>query len=157
MNTKDLEMQKIMNIAYEKWQTNKWSKDEFWNQLTMKEKTAVSLGNLNYQVCNGGFSQWYFNEYYELQINFLISLFEKISKEKHPLLSQVKELVLVAHNLIQGYEEEKNSNYDYEDDYEEQQYLEEELHKGLDQLDIQYYSLKEEDLLTEMNNFVINI
>ena len=56
--------QKLMNSAYNKWQTiyKGHSYEEFVNELPQKEQQAVILGNLNYQVCNGQmFSIFYSN------------------------------------------------------------------------------------------------
>ncbi len=56
--------QNTMNTAYEKWQAaGDISYESFVSNLTEAERTAVLLGNLNYQVCNGGFRQWIDNGY----------------------------------------------------------------------------------------------
>lgn len=61
-----------MDAAYERWQANErlareynplerelhWSKEQFRAQLSPQERLAVSIGNLNYQVQNGGWEQW---------------------------------------------------------------------------------------------------
>lgn len=57
-------LQTSVNAAYSRWQANSsWSMEDFWDSLDAKERFAVFLGNLNYQVENGGFSQWFFNRY----------------------------------------------------------------------------------------------
>lgn len=57
--------QSLMDAAYARWQTNQgqWSKEVFWDQLDAQERFAVFMGNLNYQVENGGFFQWWDNRY----------------------------------------------------------------------------------------------
>jgi hypothetical protein len=56
--------QAVMNGAYEKWQ-NGWSYENFLDHLTYLERCVVVTGNLNYQVENGGFMQWYDNGYHK--------------------------------------------------------------------------------------------
>ena len=51
-----------MTNAYYNWGKNT-SREEFLSDLTPYEKLAVIFGNFNYQVENGGFSQWVFNNY----------------------------------------------------------------------------------------------
>ena len=55
--------QSLMNEVYDYWQQNKTSREEALDNFSELHKAAVQLGNLNYQVENGGFSQWHFNEY----------------------------------------------------------------------------------------------
>ena len=72
--------QQLMNAAYDKWQeqgrkceaTSKaagdvvarsWTYAQFLRELSVAERRAVMLGNLNYQVENGGFAQWVDNGY----------------------------------------------------------------------------------------------
>lgn len=66
----DSRWQQLMNEAYDKWQKNSkagvvesWTYAQFLRQLSVAERRAVILGNLNYQVENGGFSQWVDNGY----------------------------------------------------------------------------------------------
>ena len=78
-------IQDLMNTAYERWQKNDdWSKDDFRVSLDAWEKIAVHTGNLNYQVENGGFSQWYFNNYYTPEVlDFLIELCDTVMKNEN--------------------------------------------------------------------------
>ncbi len=55
--------QYIMDSAYDKWNHDNMNREDFLEQLTDYEKIAVIFGNFNYQVENGGLSQWYFNNY----------------------------------------------------------------------------------------------
>lgn len=54
--------QELMTAAYDRYQRD-WSKAEFEAQLSAAERPAVLIGNFNYQVENGGFSQWLGNGY----------------------------------------------------------------------------------------------
>lgn len=54
--------QKLMDTAYEKW-PEKTTKREFLKLLTEPERAAVLLGNANYQIENGGHTQWVDNGY----------------------------------------------------------------------------------------------
>jgi hypothetical protein len=54
-----------MDAAYDKW-NNQWkgvNYEEFVNRLDYAERLAVLTGNLNYQVENGGWVQWFDNRY----------------------------------------------------------------------------------------------
>ena len=53
--------EKIMRKAYNKYP--KTNDVPFFSVLTPREKEVVALGNLNYQVENGGFTQWVDNGY----------------------------------------------------------------------------------------------
>jgi hypothetical protein len=54
--------QELMDAAYATWQDGK-SYDDFVFDLPANQRMAVLLGNLNYQVENGGFRQWVDNGY----------------------------------------------------------------------------------------------
>jgi hypothetical protein len=58
--------QRLMDEAYSLWESNpKWSKIQLALNVSPMHRAAVVLGNLNYQVENGGFSQWLYNGYGE--------------------------------------------------------------------------------------------
>ncbi len=54
--------QTLMTRAYKKW-ANGMTYLDFLQALNVTERRAVTLGNLNYQVGNGGFLQWADNRY----------------------------------------------------------------------------------------------
>ena len=54
--------EKLMTAAYEKYGA-KDTETKFVAKLPLLERYAVVLGNLNYQVENGGFAQWIDNRY----------------------------------------------------------------------------------------------
>jgi hypothetical protein len=54
--------QAVMNKAFEKWTPN-LRFEEFMQELNRNERLVVAIGTLNYQVENGGFSQWMYNGY----------------------------------------------------------------------------------------------
>lgn len=55
--------QSVMDTAYAKFTDDVKGYAAFLETLTETEITAVLLGNLNGQVCNGGFQQWVDNGY----------------------------------------------------------------------------------------------
>lgn len=61
--------QTLMDGAYDRWQQSgkdgqkQWSYDQFLANLDAKERQAVLLGNMNYQIGNGGVQQWVDNGY----------------------------------------------------------------------------------------------
>lgn len=60
--TKESFHQQLMTAAYDRYEQS-WAKAQFEAQLTCAERRAVLVGNMNYQVENGGFGQWLGNGY----------------------------------------------------------------------------------------------
>lgn len=57
-------IQALMDQAYDRWQANRgMSQQDFWDGLDAMERLAVFCGNFNYQVGNGGLTQWHGNGY----------------------------------------------------------------------------------------------
>lgn len=136
--------QQLMDEAYTIWEKNAdlWDKDMFFDHLTYVQKVAVALGNLNYQVGNGGFSQWGFNGYAESHFGFLFRL--KVDAIKYPELTQALALMASAYNHLpkaHHYTLDEDGNDDYE--------------KVLDELDTEYYKLI--NLETEMEKFITEL
>jgi len=131
-----------------------WSQRDVLEQFSEKHRLAVMAGNLNYQVCNGGFLQWHDNEYSELEEE----LMEALRKVGTPLCMMMK-----AH--IEEYQtrredaEDDNSYYsglswagedeDDEDYYEE----EEEYEAETGDLDTSFYKINEKFIL-EVEAFI---
>ena len=87
----------LMNTAYSKYPKNV-SHFEFLLSLTPIERTAVVLGNLNYQVENGGFSQWSFNGYKKSTIQFIEIIYKNIDKNKYPELTKALHMAMTYTN-----------------------------------------------------------
>lgn len=119
-----------MDNAYDTWNSN-ISRDQFLNNLTYYEKVAVIFGNLNYQVENGGFSQWYENDYYD-DYEFLYAFINKSNyKNKYEflnLLDNVNYVITAIKNL-------DSSNDWYDEDKQTRL-------KTLDMYDKEYYNLQ---------------
>jgi hypothetical protein len=63
IETDDLH-QSVMDGAYARWRAHPgWDKQDFWDQLSAKERFAVFMGKMNQQITNGGFGQWLGNEH----------------------------------------------------------------------------------------------
>lgn len=66
-NEKHPVWQSLVNVAYERWQPGNdlagKSYEDFVGELPDIQARAVAFKNLNYQVHNGGFSQWHGNGY----------------------------------------------------------------------------------------------
>lgn len=118
-------MQALMNTAYEFWQSQKgMSKKDFWNSLDSKPRAAVAIGNLNYQVCNGGFSQWHYNGYSESFDTINYVCYQVGTKNSLAVLKIVEEAMTDLQEL--------NDESEEEDDYEH-----------LDALDSRFYKVNE--------------
>ena len=113
-------LQGLMNEAYERWQShNDWSHDAFRDSLSELEKIAVHSGNLNFQVENGGFSQWHFNQYYTPEVlQFLIELCDDLVglngvDVDAQSVNSVKCLLETVGERLDDYEYDKNEPCDY--------------------------------------------
>ena len=70
-------VQQLMNSAFEKWDKKNISYDDFLDLISDLEREAVIFGNFNYQVENGGHSQWIGNGYASSTIDDLIEFLKK--------------------------------------------------------------------------------
>lgn len=98
--------QALMNQAYDRWRAEEkrdqfrpdefpkpdLSHEAFVNGLEDPERLAVVFGNLNYQIGNGGVSQWIFNGYKDSTLAYLDQYFEKY-KAKYKGIAAVAEMV----------------------------------------------------------------
>jgi len=118
-------MQALMDTAYEFWQSKKGlSKKDFWNSLDSKPKAAVAIGNLNYQVTNGGFTQWHYNGYSEA--------FDTIDFVCRQVGTANSLAVLKIVNEVMTELEELDEESEGHDDYD-----------ALDALDSRFYAINE--------------
>ena len=130
--------QTLMDQSYELWKNkDDWSKEDFFDHLDYLHRLAVALGNLNYQVGNGGFSQWEFNDYRETHASFLQRLV--VDPKKYPQLYEALVIMKEAIKEIESYEVSEDDN-------------EEGTESALDKLDTRYYALK--NLESEMNEYL---
>jgi hypothetical protein len=143
--------QMLMNKAYDLWQTEVGKRLRYENFLDLiNEKLgsiyyhAVITGNLNYQVENGGFSQWYFNGYH-ITIDDLICFFRDKFKDNKTINNLIDNLTDIL-ETIDWYDEGKrcikNINYDYKDLFEE--VLEEKFNNELSGFDDYYYKINDD-------------
>lgn len=131
--------QKLMDQAYARWQDQDWSKQDFWDQLDPAERIAVFAGNLNQQVCNGGFAQWYDNAYAtDETVCFLVRLADNMNTETS---REVSNLLSLARDAFEDYHHSGGDNCD--EDAEE---IWADFHKSLDPLDTVYYRINNQFL-----------
>jgi hypothetical protein len=87
---------KVKTRLREECKERQWSHTEFYEQLSPLERIAVFVGNLNYQVGNGGFSQWVFNGYAEEGGQSLLRLLCRVGTpaalEAHDMVEEVLKL-----------------------------------------------------------------
>jgi len=124
-------MEHLMDMAYNMWSSDhSMGKEDFWLRLDYPERIAVFIGNLNYQVENGGFMQWHDNGYSTCGED-IIRILTTVGG-----CDEVIRLVRHALGEIRKYEEE---NAYIESDFDELAYniLEEKLSK----LDIAFYEV----------------
>lgn len=87
-------LQTLMNTAYAKF-TKGRNREEWFEELDYKERCAVAIGNLNYQVENGGFAQWADNGYAALNGAFAVRFMRKHGED------QMADLVVQAMDVLQ--------------------------------------------------------
>lgn len=76
MKTWQLLMENAYSHKYENMQ-------DLFNKCTEIEKIAVTLGNLNYQVENGGFQQWIDNGYASIHGKKIVTYLKNIAKSEN--------------------------------------------------------------------------
>lgn len=131
--------QDLMDEAYNLWQSNPdWNSQDFINNLKSKiHKDAVVLGNLNYQVENGGFDQWWFNEYGPRDYRYLMN------EILHSVNIQSFQIVLnIVRKAVPKLEELSRIQNNWgEDDEDDEAFI---LEKELDDLNSEYYEVNDQ-------------
>jgi hypothetical protein len=128
--------QELMNRAYARWQkVPGMSRQDFLNGLSPSEKFAVVTGNLNYQVENGGFGQWFSNRYGDQQtVNYLRKVLTEMGT---PAAIAVKRLVISAWHAHNDLEQGNGGDWDGEGDEQADPY---------DGLDDEFYAINQKFL-----------
>lgn len=102
METKDLH-QTLMDQAYAKWDDNTTTYNDFIASLPKNERYAVLLGNMNYQVCNGGWIQWCDNGYCtELMAVRTILIEMNTERSNHIAVMLNKVAETLKHDVLHG-------------------------------------------------------
>lgn len=117
------EIDRLMDEAYKLWQdhendnpSKRWDQEDFYRHVMMDlsgfHALACVLGNLNYQVENGGFVQYLDNGYAEAAEWFMRSAFDNLDTEA---TKRVSELVGRFYSRLRWYklldENDDCSNY----------------------------------------------
>lgn len=127
--------QKLMTLAYEKWVSpkdiNGMSHHQFMMNLAPAERRAVVIGNLNYQVENGGFDQWHGNGYSK-DLLFLEDALETINTETS------KEVLSIVKSVMSALKSEEFHGGDFS--------------YNLDECDNKYYVIKDK-FLNDVESF----
>ena len=94
-----------------------WSTSHMLMNATELEKTAVLLGNLNYQVENGGFPQWIDNGYCTAYAGVLEALDKIKSKHAETLKGFVEHCgEFLSDDVLNGYCDDRGCGGSYLDD-----------------------------------------
>jgi hypothetical protein len=123
-----------MNEAYAQWQQQEVpaSYDQFVESLDEPHQAAVLLGNLNYQVENGGFVQWYRNGY-SSQIERLSGYLDQL-----PTGKRVRQLLAQLECLVEDAKAEEDNAGGLEIDEVDWQSIRQQLRE----LDAQYHQIR---------------
>ena len=87
MNLDNTVWQQLMTSAYDKWQDGNVKYERWLSGLPRVEMDAVLLGNLNYQVENGGITQYVDNGYCSCNYHPLLALLLRIDTPRSIELS----------------------------------------------------------------------
>ena len=148
METKDLH-QTLMDQSYAKWDDNTATYNDFIASLPKNERYAVLLGNMNYQVCNGGWIQWCDNGYCtELMAirKILIEMNTERSNHIAVMLNKVAETL--KHEVLHGGVSKGFGGDGYTSH--------ERYRPKFDAIDDEYYTINDLFLI-ECNNFLATI
>lgn len=121
-------MQSVMNEAYDLFAPNMGIED-FWLRLNFPQRIAVFIGNLNYQVENGGFLQWHGNGYSKCT-NDIIRILQTVGN-----CDPIIKLVQKASKLLRNSDDEPD---------------------GLDELDTQFYQ-HNESMLDNVEKYLLAV
>ena len=105
-------MQEVMTKAYERY-TPEMTRQEFWDQLDATERAVVFVGNLNYQVCNGGWPQYADNGYAQAEsLNYVLRLCHKMDTPASKTVAGIIEKFLPLWKDWKHAEEDRWSAHD---------------------------------------------
>ena len=102
-------LQTAMNVAYERWQYGNlsgYNQRDFYMNLTDVERAACLLGNLNYQVENGGWAQWWGNGYASASSFWIEGVIEQIGT------SAAKKVLLLVRSALLAIDEHESERQD---------------------------------------------
>lgn len=151
MEEKESVHQILMDESYKLWDKegfNRLCYEDFLVEVVQNfgdlHFQAVITGNFNYQVENGGFSQWHDNEY-SITCKDLISFLEN-NFEENIIIKKVVDLLIEVEEVLEWIEGGKSlcrrMDYDYRDFFENA--LEEKGSDDLQRLDSRYYQISKE-------------
>lgn len=177
--------QKLMDEVYTKWNTEEYRTmdrlEVIGNFFTPVHRAAIQLGNMNYQVNNGGWSQWHLNGYSE-DLEDIIEIAKKGTaqgiKYFDTLLQILTDIEALGEPKDYNDTEECTCSYcsghgtitDYNEDdeeievdcpecggegtWEEDIDGEEEYRSLLNDFDNKYYEFNEDELISSFDEFV---
>jgi hypothetical protein len=152
--------QELMDKAYNRWQEggdlHRRPYREFIDELIPLQRKAVLLGNLNYQVNNGGFSQWIMNGY-ALEAERVERLLREIGTptclKVADLVKQIVPLIDFEsrdHGCMGSYlksERRQRERRRYEEDEGEEE------HESFEKLDDEFFDINNEVFMREIEAF----
>jgi hypothetical protein len=112
--TENCPWQALMDVAYDRWQTNPHIKSfkDMLNTCTPKERAACILGKLNQQVENGGFLQWVDNGYAMGSHDWLESLLESMGPVSKKVLVLCQEMLSYCNDEGELQDEDGDGDHD---------------------------------------------
>jgi hypothetical protein len=117
----DDQHQHLMSQAYSRWDSKDEPQKDWRAGMSEAERFAVTMGNLNYQVENGGFRQWIGNGYYASSYGDLREYLAEYSG-RYPGIGKVTELIEQLSHLFEDFKMDPDADdpiSDWQDEVEE--------------------------------------
>lgn len=110
--------QRLMDAAYDRWKAHEgWRYENMLLTASGAERMAVLLGNLNYQVENGGFTQWVDNGYALKGQEVVLILRQLAEEENCPIANELADKIEQLLRFVNlGQKNQGFSNY-WKDEY----------------------------------------
>jgi hypothetical protein len=156
--------QALINNSYDKWANNKkMSYVEFLDSLEDVARKAIELKNLNYQVENGGFEQWFGNGYVESDMDGVIetlknSIITEAGKKALEILNEASNSIEFYEGVKEQYHRvsryaENNLLDEFQSEFSD--LCDERLAKELRALDNDYYNINKA-LMDDIENWLLS-
>ena len=104
----------LYEAAHNRWQSD-WSREDFRDSLQGLESTAVHFADMDRQVANGGWSQWYHNSYYTPEVLSFLKLRARQDLEQTSAVVEMQR-ILDEVGLICESADATMSHWDYDVD-----------------------------------------
>ena len=101
----------MYGTAHDRWRDD-WSMEDFRNSLQGIESTAVHFAQMDRQVTNGGWGQWYVNGCYTPEVLSFLKLRVRLDLEQTPAVVEMQRILEEVGSIFDS----ADANMNYVDD-----------------------------------------